>query len=234
MSKVVSDVCSSLSIPIIRRTLRKGESHGEATRRLREMIVAGELPPGERLNEARLSETLGVSRTPVREALRTLAAEGLVEPLPNRSMVVAPLRAPDVGHLFRVFGTLEGLAGELACEVITQKEVGEIGQMLATMTELHGRADRSAYMNVNKAIHRRVVEIAGNPILLGQWQALLPRMERARALANLDKTRWAAALHEHVAMYAALAARDGPLLARLTHAHFMNGLPSTLDKIEPI
>ncbi|WGF90696.1 GntR family transcriptional regulator [Marinivivus vitaminiproducens] len=221
-----------LGQPSVRRTLRKGESHAEATRRLRAMIVDGELPPGERLNEARLSETLGVSRTPVREALRTLAAEGLVEPLPNRSVVVAPLRAPDIEHLFRVFGTLEGLAGELACAAITPDELGEIGQMLSAMVELHGRADRSAYLAINKAIHRRVVEIAGNPILHSQWRALLPRMERARALANLDNDRWAAALHEHVAMYAALAARDGPRLARLTLEHFMNGLPSTLSRIE--
>lgn len=231
VSMASSDLLTSPDRTGARRSLRKGESHAEATRRLRTMIVDGELPPGERLNEVRLGEMLGVSRTPIREAFRTLAAEGLLEPLPNRSVVVAPLRSPDVEHLFLVFGTLEALAGELACQRITADEIDELAGMLDAMVTLHADADRSAYMAVNKAIHRRVVEIAGNPILLSQWQALLPRMERARALANLDPERWATALGEHHAMQAALVARDGPLLARLTREHFLKGLPVTFAKL---
>ena len=99
---------------------RKGHLHLEAARRLRAMIQLGELPPGTRLREVQLCEQLGVSRTPLREALRTLAAEGLVNQLPNRSMVVAPLDPVDIEHLYRVFGAIEGLAGELACANVTE------------------------------------------------------------------------------------------------------------------
>lgn len=204
---------------------RRGQLHREAAGRLRAQILSGDLPPGTRLRELALCEELGVSRTPVREAFRTLAAEGLVELLPNRSVVVAELHAPDIEHLFRVFGTVEGLAGELACARVTDAQLAEIGRLLSRMVDLHQRGERGPYLEINQQIHRTVVEMAANPVLLSVWQGLVPRVERARALANLDPDRWTAALFEHSKMFAALAARDGETLARLTREHFMNGLP---------
>jgi DNA-binding GntR family transcriptional regulator len=204
---------------------RKGHLHIEAANRLRAMIQSGELPPGMRLREVQLCEQLGVSRTPLREALRTLAAEGLVDPLPNRSMVVAELNAPDIEHLYRVFGAIEGLAAELACELITEAQMAEMGKLLSRMVELHEREERAEYMQVNQQIHRMVIDIAANPVLLTVWQSLAPRVERARAMPNLDRARWTGALIEHTRMFAALAARDGVLLKKLANEHFLNGLP---------
>jgi DNA-binding GntR family transcriptional regulator len=203
---------------------RKGKLQLEATDRLRSMIVAGELRPGEPLREVRLSERLGVSRTPIREALRTLAAEGMVDLLPNRSAVVAKLHSPDIGQLFDVVGVLEALAGELACARITEAEIAEIADIYSKMVNNYERCEREPYLALNHLIHRRVVEIAGSPVLLSTWQSLLPRVERGRALANLDPNRWLAAVAEHSRMLAALAARDGATLARLTREHFTNGL----------
>jgi DNA-binding GntR family transcriptional regulator len=203
---------------------RRGRLHGEAARRLRAMIVSGEYPPGARLREMEICSRLGVSRTPVREAFRTLAAEGMVELLPNRSVVVAQLRLPEVGHLYQVVAALEALAGELACERIAQTELAEIAAIHSQMLGCYERRERAAYLELNHKIHRRVVEIAANPVLLFAWQSLVPRVERARAIANLDPSRWIAAVHEHSKMLAALAARDGELLAKLTREHFMNGL----------
>jgi DNA-binding GntR family transcriptional regulator len=204
---------------------RKGQLHTEAAGRLRSMILSGELPPGSRMRELQLCEQLGVSRTPVREALRTLAAEGLVDLLPNRSVVVSQLHAPDLEHLFVVFGAVEGLAAELACERITEAEIAEIGRLLAEMVDCHARKERAPYMRINQQIHRRTVEIAANPVLHSVWQSLVPRVERARALANLDTGRWTGALFEHTKMFTVLAARDGKLLAQLTREHFLNSLP---------
>lgn len=213
---------------------RKGHLHLEAATRLRAMITSGELPPGMRLRELQLSEMLNVSRTPLREALRTLAAEGLVNQLPNRSMVVSELNAPDIEHLYRVFGALEGLAAELACEKITEQQLAEMGRLLSRMVDLHERRERAEYLRINQAIHRMVIDIAGNPVLLSVWQSLAPRVERARALPNLDRKRWTAALMEHSKMFAALAARDGPQLRKLASEHFLNGLPYiTPGKVPP-
>jgi DNA-binding GntR family transcriptional regulator len=76
-----------------------------------------------------------------------------------------------------------------------------------------------------------VIDIADNPVLLSLWQSLLPRVERARTITNLDRSRWTAALFEHSKMFAALAARDGALLRRLAIEHFLNGLP-TIRKLQ--
>lgn len=205
---------------------RKGHLHLEAARRLRDMIQLNELPPGTRLREVQLCEQLGVSRTPLREALRTLAAEGLVNQLPNRSMVVAPLDPVDIENLYVVFGAIEGLAGELACANITEEQLGEMGRLLSEMVDLHEKGERAAYMEVNQKIHRMVIDIANNPVLFSVWQSLVPRVERARSLSNLDRGRWTAALFEHSKMFAALTARDGSLLRRLASEHFLNGLPT--------
>lgn len=204
---------------------RRGHLHTEAANQLREWILAGDLPPGTRLREVKLCEQLGVSRTPVREAFRTLAAEGLVDLLPNRSVVVSRVHAPDIEHLFIVFGTLEGLAAELTCARITEAELAEIGGYLSRMVDHHAKGERGPYLRLNQLIHQRIVEIAGNPVLLATWQSLIPQVERARALPNLDASRWTAALFEHSKMFAALAARDGAQLARLTREHFLNALP---------
>src|SRR5690606_10187312 len=108
--------------------------------------------------------------------------------------------------------TIEGLAAELACQKITEAEVAEIGRLLAAMVDYHAVRDRAEYMRINQLIHQRTVEIAANPVLYSVWQSLVPRVERARALANLDTGRWTQALIEHTKMFTALAARDGAML----------------------
>jgi DNA-binding GntR family transcriptional regulator len=148
----------------------------------------------------------------------------MVELLPNRSVVVAGLHSPEVGDLYEVVAALEALAGELACKRVTEKELAEIAGIHSEMLGCYERRERGAYLDLNHRIHRRIVEIAGNPVLLATWHSLVPRVERARAIANLDPSRWLAAVYEHSKMLTALARRDGTLLAQLTREHFMNGL----------
>ena len=116
--------------PINRRPL-----HEEAVDRLRDLIVRGDLAPGARLNERLLCGQLGISRTPLREAIKLLATEGLVELLPNRGAVVAAIDAPRLADTLQVMGALEGLAGELACRNASIERIEEIRtlhrQMLA-------------------------------------------------------------------------------------------------------
>src|SRR5262245_43278775 len=103
--------------------------HDEILSKLRDHIVEGNIPDGGRVPERQLCEMFGISRTPLREALKVLAAEGLVELLPNRGARVRALSEQDLGELFDVMGGLEGLAGRLACENITDGEIAEIERL---------------------------------------------------------------------------------------------------------
>src|ERR1700716_2295775 len=103
--------------------------HDEILTRLRDHIVEGNIPDGNRIPERQLCEMLGISRTPLREALKVLGSEGLVDLLPNRGARVRQLGAQDIGELFDVVGGLEALAGRLACENVTDDEISEVERL---------------------------------------------------------------------------------------------------------
>jgi len=203
---------------------RKGRLHVAAVDALREMIVTGALAPGQKLREQELCERLGISRTPLREALRTLAATGLVNLTQNRGAEVAPLTLKDIVSLFDVVGALEALAARLACAIMSEEAIAEVGMLHYRMLLHHVRGELPDYFLLNQQIHRAMVEAAQNPVLLGVWDMLSSRVERAKYLPNLHGERWKAAMQEHEAMLAALVARDGETLAQLLQAHFANGL----------
>ncbi len=220
-----------VSEPTVRPGARKGELQATTAAALRRMILAGELVPGERLGEVSLCAQLGVSRTPIREALRTLAAEGLVRMLPNRSAVVAEVDLSEIADLFVVVGGLEALAGELACARITDEQINRIADLHHEMVMLHERGQRASYLTKNHEIHRLIVEASGNQVLISTWELLLPRVERARALPNLQPERWLEAVYEHAVILAALSKRDGLSLSRLLREHFGNGV-ATIARIQ--
>lgn len=203
---------------------RKGRLHVATVETLRRMIVSGTLPPGQKLREQELCDRLGVSRTPLREALRTLAAQGLVTLSQNRGAEVAPLSLDDIAALFDVVSTLESLAARLACEVVSDEEVTEIGLLHDQMRSHHERGELPEYFVLNQRIHRAIIEAARNPVLLDVWERMASRVERAKYLPNLHGQRWHAAMREHDAMFAALRERDGESLAGMMRRHFANGL----------
>ncbi len=130
--------------PIKRRSL-----HREVVDRLRTMIVEAELAPGERISEGELCEQLGISRTPLREALKVLASEGLIDLLPNRGTRVSRITEKEIGELFEVISGIERMAGELAAEQATDKDIAKLGKLQERM-ELHHRNDeRHDYFELN-------------------------------------------------------------------------------------
>ena len=127
--------------------------HQEVAVRLRQRIVEGQIAPGTKLNERELSEVLKVSRTPLREAIKMLAAEGLVELLPNRGAVVAQLSEQDIADTFEVIAGLEGQAGELAAQRIGEAELAEIRALHYEMLAAYTRRDLPTYYRINAQIH---------------------------------------------------------------------------------
>ena len=136
------------SIP--RKTL-----HEQLVERLREIILEGGLEAGAKIPERELCERLGVSRTPMREALKVLASEGLVSLVPNRGAVVRGLTREDIDDLFPLIGALEALAGELACERISDSEIAAIERLHADMVA------HSSPISPGSAGHRRSPSMNG-------------------------------------------------------------------------
>lgn len=201
------------------RPIERSTLHQEVAQRIRDLIFEGQLTPGHRVPERVLCERFAISRTPLRQALVVLAAEGLVDLLPHRGATVAALSVEAVDQMFEVMEVLEGLAGRLSCARIGDAELAELQVEHRRMVEAYERGDRREYFQRNQNIHSRIVEIAGNPVLHDVYTTLNGRMRRARYLANLNGERWRQAIAEHEAMLDALAARDGERLAHILQTH---------------
>ena len=215
-----------LGISPIRRPL-----HEETVDRLRDLIVQGELAPGSRLNERVLTARLGVSRTPLREAIKLLATEGLVDLLPNRGAVVAPIDPARIAETLTVMGALESLAGELVCAQASDESLADIRALHYEMLAMHARRDLDGYFRYNQAIHLKIVEASGNAVLAQTYRQLNANVRRVRYMANLSAERWDAAVQEHEAILAALNARDAARLKRLLRDHLAAKLASVLEAI---
>lgn len=218
---------STVALPVERRLL-----HAGAVDRLRDMIVQGDLAPGERLNERVICEQLGISRTPLREAFKVLASEGLIELQPNRGAVVTALTLAAVKEIFQVMGALEALAGELACQNINDAQLNEIRALHYQMLVHHARNELKEYFRYNQLIHIKLVEASGNATLSSTYRNLNAHVRRARYMANLSRDRWDKAIAEHEDILAALAARDGAKLQRLLREHLGNKMTVVLAAME--
>ena len=204
----------------------------EVTARLRDMIVEGDLPPGRKLNERVLCERLHISRTPLREAIKYLASEGLIDLLPHRGAVVRPVTAAAVREMFVVLEALEQLAGELACVHASDTEIAEIRAVHYRMLVHHARGELAPYFRCNQEIHMRVVASAGNATLANTYRSLNANRRRARYMANLSRERGDTAGAEHERSLEALTRRDGALLGALLRAHLENKMHVVLSSLE--
>jgi len=184
--------------------------------RLREMIIESKLPPGERLNERHLCEWMDVSRTPLREALRLLAHDGLVAVIPNRGAFVAQMSPEAVRQTFEIIGALEALAAGLARRSITDAEVGETAALTFEMQAGH---DLPEYYLLNRVVHDAILAASRNAVLDEMAHRLNLRIQNLRFRSNLDVGKWNAAVKEHQQMVELLRARDGAGLARLMRTH---------------
>lgn len=199
--------------------IRRPTLHDEVVGRLRDLIVEGRLAGGTRVHEGRLCEQLGVSRTPLREALKVLANEGLVDLLPNRGAVVRPVTAKDTRDLLRVLGRLEALAGELACAHGSDDEIAELRSVHQRMLELHRAGNILEYFKLNQVIHNGIVRMARNPTLASLHDTLQARVKRIRFVPHDFGVATDQPLREHEQMMAALTARDGKRLGKLLDEH---------------
>lgn len=198
---------------ILRRTL-----HDEVLERLRDMIIEGRLEPGQRLNEGQLGLQLGVSRTPLREAIKTLASEGLVEIQPAKGALVRKFSARDLFQILEVLKSLEQLGGRLACQA-SDSTVDAIHDLHKRMMALYATRERLEYFKLNQAIHTAIVAASDNAVLIEMHGTLQSRIKRLRFIGNEGPAKWAGAVAEHEEMMAALLKRDADALAETIGRH---------------
>lgn len=202
------------SLAITNRSL-----HDQVASRVRDLIIEGTLEPGSRIDEAHLIEELGVSRTPFREALRTLAAEGLVIVRPSKGSIVRKLTARDVVSMLEVLGHLEQLAGELACDRATDAEIADLIALHDRMMACYQTRERMPYYKMNQDFHTRLAALSKNETLCDMQANIQARLKRIRYIGNEHPDSWAGAVADHEEMVRALKERNGPLLGQAMKSH---------------
>jgi DNA-binding GntR family transcriptional regulator len=210
--------------PIARTSL-----HTEVTARLRSLIVQSQIKPGERVPELEISKDLGVSRTPIREALKVLASEGLVDLLPLRGAVVKTFSDKDASDMLEVMGLLEIFAAQKACQA-DQKKIDRVLAMHEKMKLLFAKGKRPEYFELNQKIHDELVEMSGNESLMMVHSMLSKRMRSLRYSGNSTPDNWRGALEDHEEIATALGKRDMKAIKKAVNDHFTNTIQRVVKK----
>ncbi len=186
--------------------------------------------------ERQLCELFGISRTPLREALKVLAAEGLIDLLPNRGARVRRLSRRDLDELFDMMGGLESLAGRLACETITDDEIAEIEQLHYEMYGYYLHRDMHNYFQANQRIHEKIVDASRSETLRTTYANFAGRIRRVRYSANFarKRQRWAEAMREHEAILDALRRRAGSELSDILFHHLRAKRMAALEHLDGV
>lgn len=188
---------------------------------LRQLIAAGKLAPGSRLNERELCDRLKVSRTPLREAYRILSAEGLVELTPKHGARVTQLSDDDVANIFDVLAVTEGLAARLATEKASQKALDRIAGLHRQMMAAYQARDLARYSVAAKGTHDAISEAADNPTLNAIYQRLNAQVQKLRYQSNLQGANWAQSIEAHEHFVRALLSRDAGRVEQVMRDHVL-------------
>jgi DNA-binding GntR family transcriptional regulator len=186
---------------------------------LRDAILTSELEPGAALSESDLAARLGVSRTPVREALISLTGEGLIEIYPQLGTFVSKIRGSEVSQLQFIRQTLECASIRLTADRISDERVSELRQVLEEQRRFAERSDYPAFHSVDDVLHRRMAEIAGLPKIWEVVQAAKMHLDRLRRLSLPVPSQMSRLIDEHQAVVDALAARNANAAEQALRLH---------------
>ncbi|MBE3085529.1 MAG: GntR family transcriptional regulator [Bacteroidetes bacterium] len=199
---------------------------------LKARIIKGDLTQGGKLFEAKIAEQLGVSRTPVREAIKGLAAEGLVKMTPNQGVVVINVSIEDLQEVLQIRRVLEGLAASIAAEKISQEEIAKLEEIIKKMSMIISKPkpDVVAYSELNAEFHNLILNACGNKRLMKICNNLSSSDHRfrIRSLRN-NPGRLKYSLKEHQEIVEALKRKDPEQADRLSQIHINNVLKNILE-----
>ncbi|MEM7259397.1 MAG: GntR family transcriptional regulator [Pseudomonadota bacterium] len=190
---------------------------------LRDLVLLEKLAPGAPIPERETADALGVSRTPLRESLRILASEGLVEIAPNKAPRVANPSIDELRDLLLVQGALEALAGELACDSATDQELDSIAALEANMVSISDNSDPLVFFQMDMQFHQSIVAAARNETLFDTHQTYNARLWRARFISSRQRVNRSGTLQQHNEIVKALLNRDGSACAAALRNHLQAG-----------
>ena len=202
---------------------------------MRDAIITQVLKPGERLMEIQLADEMGVSRTPVREAIRKLELEGLVVMVPRKGAYVAGVSMKDIHEVYEVRSALEMLAVTLAAERITEEELDALERQVLRESEEEDRQDGSDLDNIiyiDSSFHDIIYQAAHNQRLVQFVNILQEQLQRFRAASLARPGRSKTALEEHKQIVEALSERNGDLAAKLAREHIENAENAMIASME--
>jgi DNA-binding GntR family transcriptional regulator len=208
--------------------------HDQLASHLRDMIMEGVFKPGERIQEQDLCDRFGVSRTPIREALRVLSAEGLLTVTPNRGARISLSTVEEIEELYPLIGALEGLAGELACSRISDDEIDRIDGLHKKMVGHYRDGEFVASKKINRDIHEAIFDAAGNASLTALYRNLMIRTHSIRYFVRKSPERWSQAIDDHEQIIRALRARDGVRLGQILREHLQHKVGMIKEALEEL
>jgi len=186
---------------------------------VRGAILRGTYEPGRRLSELELANQLGVSRTPVREALRALEKDGLVQRIPGRGIAVVEVTTEDVEEIYTIKSILEGAAVRLACQRVTDKDIERLHGFTREMEELAEKEDIRGYAKVSHEFHAYLIHASRSPRLSDLYTLIDTPIQRLRVYALTQPGRALTSVREHRAIIDAIARRDADQAERLVRIH---------------
>lgn len=189
---------------------------------LMEAIISGKLPPGERLMEVQLAEEMGVSRTPVREAIRRLELEGFVVMIPRKGAYVAGLSIKDIVNIFEIRTALEQLAVGLATERMTSEDLEALKRMVLELSESEKEADVEAWTELDKRFHRLIYEYSRNERLIQMMDNIIEQINRYRVISLSNPEIRHHTVEEHKRIVEAMAERNIQAAQKAAADHLNN------------
>lgn len=203
--------------------------HQEVTARIREKIRRGDLVGGQKIDEKQLSELMCVSRTPVREALRILHSEGIVDLIPHKGAFVTRPSIEEIQNLFEVMSVLEGTCARLAAQKITKEDFGKIEYLHRELEKQFRKKNPEAYLEVNHKLHVLIQEVSGNKILIDVLNGLRQKILLHRHRQLYHKDRFKKSMQEHRQLLEALRKRNPALADTCMKRHLIKQCKALVD-----
>jgi DNA-binding GntR family transcriptional regulator len=214
--------------------LRSHSLTGVVQREIERMILSGELPAGTRLNENALANRLSVSRGPVREACRALAALGFVEIFPNRGVFIKRLGRDDAIEVYDLRAGITGLASSLLAPMLTHFHIERLDALLAEMDAAAAEADFAKFYPLNLEFHDFIVRSTGNSRLTRTYRGLVKEFHLFRSHGLVQRDALLASNQEHRAIVDALKTRDANRSYQVAFQHVANGKQRTLKALDDL